>query len=114
MGYPITVAMLADAMDPERLEVWARALPEKQAQRIHHYLDSLSGEQKRGLAGTRDRLAILAESDLAPISGVASRPATTSTSSPPSSAATRCCSASTQTAGRCWRRCSPPRSSRTC
>lgn len=64
-GYPITVAMLVDAMDPDRLEVWARALPDDQAQRIHAYLDSLSGEQKRGLAGTRDRLAILAESDVA-------------------------------------------------
>jgi conjugal transfer pilus assembly protein TraD len=65
IGYPVTVAMLADAMDPDRLEVWARALPDDQAQRIHQYLDSLSGEQKRGLAGTRDRLAILAESDVA-------------------------------------------------
>src|SRR5919107_2406278 len=39
MGYPVTVAMLADAMDPDRLEVWARALPDEQAQRIHQYLD---------------------------------------------------------------------------
>src|SRR5215210_7840983 len=65
MGYPVTVALLADAMDPARLEVWARSLPDEQAKRIHDYVDSLSGEQKRGLAGTRDRLAILAESDVA-------------------------------------------------
>jgi conjugal transfer pilus assembly protein TraD len=64
-GYPVTVAMLADAMDPARLDVWARALPDDQAKRVHNYVDSLSGEQKRGLAGTRDRLAILAESDVA-------------------------------------------------
>ncbi|MEA2358227.1 MAG: conjugal transfer pilus assembly protein TraD [Solirubrobacteraceae bacterium] len=30
------------------------------------YLDSLTAEQQRGVAGTRDRLAILAESDVAP------------------------------------------------
>src|SRR3954468_13195929 len=65
MGYPVTVALLADAMDPAKLEVWARSLPDEEAKRVHDYVDSLSGEQKRGLAGTRDRLAILAESDVA-------------------------------------------------
>src|SRR3954452_13438952 len=64
MGYPITVALLADAMEPAKLEVWARSLPDEDAKRVHDYVDSLSGEQKRGLAGTRDRLAILAESDV--------------------------------------------------
>jgi conjugal transfer pilus assembly protein TraD len=64
MGYPVTVALLAEAMDPARLEVWARSLPDNQAKQVHDYVDSLSGEQKRGLAGTRDRLAILAEPDV--------------------------------------------------
>jgi hypothetical protein len=64
MGYQVTVALLADAMDPAKLEVWARSLPDEDAKRVHDYVDSLSGEQKRGLAGTRDRLAILAESDV--------------------------------------------------
>ena len=32
---------------------------------MHDYLDSLSPEQVRGLGGTRDRLAILGESDVA-------------------------------------------------
>src|SRR3954447_21718356 len=42
MGYPVTVALLADAMDPAKLEVWGRSLPDEQAQRIHDYVDSLS------------------------------------------------------------------------
>src|SRR3954469_7426415 len=64
MGYPVTVALLADAMDPAKLEVWARSLPDEDAKRVHDYVDSLSGEQKRGLAGTRQRLALLAASDV--------------------------------------------------
>jgi type IV secretory pathway TraG/TraD family ATPase VirD4 len=64
-GWPVTVATLADAMDPAKLEAWARALPDEQAKLVHAYVDSLSGEQRRGLAGTRDRLEILAESDVA-------------------------------------------------
>ena len=64
-GWPVTVATLADAMDPARLEAWARVLPDEQATGTHAYLDALSPEQRRGLAGTRDRLAILAESDVA-------------------------------------------------
>ena len=64
-NWPVTVATLADAMDPARLEAWARALPDEQAKRTHAYLDALTPEQRRGLAGTRDRLAILAESDVA-------------------------------------------------
>src|SRR3954466_4435288 len=63
-GRPVTVMTLSEAMVPARLEVWGRSLPDEDAKRIHDYVDSLSGEQKRGLAGTRDRLAILAESDV--------------------------------------------------
>jgi hypothetical protein len=51
-------------MDPARLEVWARSLPDAHAKQVHDYVDSLSGEQRRGLAGTRDRLAVLAQSDV--------------------------------------------------
>jgi type IV secretory pathway TraG/TraD family ATPase VirD4 len=64
-GWPVTVATLADGMDPARLEAWARALPDEQAKGTHAYLDALSPDQRRGLAGTRDRLGILAESDVA-------------------------------------------------
>src|ERR687883_359654 len=63
-GRPITVMTLADAMVPDHLEYLGRALPDKHAKRVHDYVDSLSAEQRRGLAGTRDRLAIVAESDV--------------------------------------------------
>jgi len=63
-GRPVTVVTLADAMVPDKLEWFGRALPDEQAKRVHDYVDSLSAEQRRGLAGTRDRLAILAESDV--------------------------------------------------
>jgi type IV secretory pathway TraG/TraD family ATPase VirD4 len=63
---PVTVATLSEIMVPDMLEWTSRALPdEQQAKQVHDYVDSLSAEQRRGLAGTRDRLAILAESDVA-------------------------------------------------
>jgi hypothetical protein len=66
-GEPVTLATLTDAMHSRRLEAIGRGLDdEPHAQQLHDYLDSLSPEQIRGLAGTRDRLAILAESDVAP------------------------------------------------
>jgi type IV secretory pathway TraG/TraD family ATPase VirD4 len=66
-GQPVTLASLTEVMSPRRLEAMGRRLDdEHQAQELHDYLDDLSPEQLRGLAGTRDRLAILAESDVAP------------------------------------------------
>jgi conjugal transfer pilus assembly protein TraD len=56
---------LSEAMVPDHLEYLGRALPDAQAKQVHDYVDGLSPEQRRGLAGTRDRLAILAESDVA-------------------------------------------------
>jgi type IV secretory pathway TraG/TraD family ATPase VirD4 len=50
-------------LEPMRLEVAARRLPEADAGATFAYLDSLTARQQRDLAGTRDRLAILAESD---------------------------------------------------
>jgi conjugal transfer pilus assembly protein TraD len=47
-----------------RLEVLARSLPEEEAQEAHDYLDSLTTRQQSDLAGVRDRLAIMAESDI--------------------------------------------------
>jgi conjugal transfer pilus assembly protein TraD len=64
-GRPVTVMTLSEAMVPDKLEWLGRALPDEDARRIHDYVDGLSAEQRRGLAGTRDRLAILAESDVA-------------------------------------------------
>ncbi len=60
----VTPATLMDHLDPDRLEVTARRLPEEQASVVQGYLDSLGESQRRGLAGTRDRLSILVESDI--------------------------------------------------
>src|SRR3954470_24647562 len=64
-GRPITVMTLSEAMVPDHLEYLGRALPDEHAKRVHDYVDSLSAEQRRGLAGTRDRLAIPANPDVA-------------------------------------------------
>ncbi len=67
LGETPTPARLAELMDPRRLELAARALPDEQyARRLFDYLDSLDARQRAGLTGTRDRLAILAESELGP------------------------------------------------
>lgn len=63
-GHEVTPAALAAACDPRQLELVSRQLPAPDAQRVQAYLDSLTPEQVRGLGGTRDRLAILAESDI--------------------------------------------------
>lgn len=63
---PVSSASLMAHMDPGQLEVTARELPEEQARRVmYDYLDSLADRQRRELAGVRDRLSILAESDIA-------------------------------------------------
>jgi hypothetical protein len=60
-------ARLLELMDPRRLELLARAIAdEAQAKLVFDYLDTLDARQRSGLAGTRDRLAILAESELSP------------------------------------------------
>jgi conjugal transfer pilus assembly protein TraD len=65
LGETPTPARLVDLMDPKALELLARRLPdEAAAQRIWDYLDTLDNRQRAGLSGTRDRLAILAESEL--------------------------------------------------
>jgi hypothetical protein len=74
---PATPARLLELMDPRRLELLARSAPdERHARTLFDYLDSLDGRQRAGLAGTRDRLAVLAESELGgwltPAAGVSS------------------------------------------
>ena len=65
LGETPTPARLAELMDPRRLELAARRLTdEDHARRLFDYLDSLDARQRAGLTGTRDRLAILAESEL--------------------------------------------------
>jgi type IV secretory pathway TraG/TraD family ATPase VirD4 len=53
-------------MDPSQLECLMRELPESEADATHVYLDSLTARQRSDLAGVRDRLAILSESDVGP------------------------------------------------
>jgi conjugal transfer pilus assembly protein TraD len=62
-GVQVTPATLMTELDPRELEVIARDVPERQAAEVQRYLDSLTDRQKRDLAGVRDRLSILAESD---------------------------------------------------
>jgi conjugal transfer pilus assembly protein TraD len=61
---PVTVPALMTHLQPDQLEVTARKLPAEQASLIHEYLDSLTDRQRRDLAGVRDRLSILAESEV--------------------------------------------------
>ncbi len=65
-GLEVSLEALVQHLDPPRLELLARSLPEEAAQRAHDYLDSLTTRQQSDLAGVRDRLAIMAESDIAP------------------------------------------------
>ena len=64
-GDTATPRRLLELMDPRELEAVARRLPDESlARSLYAYLDSLDPRQRAGLAGTRDRLAILVESEL--------------------------------------------------
>ena len=65
-GLEVSLKELVQHLDPLRLEALARTLPESAAQGVHDYLDSLTTRQQSDLAGVRDRLAIMAESDIGP------------------------------------------------
>jgi conjugal transfer pilus assembly protein TraD len=62
-GIAVTPISLMAHLDPRELEVSARRLSERDASDAQAYLDSLTERQQRDLAGVRDRLSILAESD---------------------------------------------------
>jgi type IV secretory pathway TraG/TraD family ATPase VirD4 len=63
----VTVSLreLVDKLDPASLEELAQRLPDQQGEATNHYLTRLSARQRTDLSGVRDRLAIVAESDLA-------------------------------------------------
>jgi conjugal transfer pilus assembly protein TraD len=61
----VTAASLMAHMSHEQLEQTAKMLPAESMAALHEYLDSLSERQKQDLTGVRDRLSILAESDIA-------------------------------------------------
>ncbi len=63
-GVEVSLRTLVEHLDPSRLELLARSLPECSAQDVHDYLDSLTTRQQSDLTGVRDRLAIMAESDI--------------------------------------------------
>jgi hypothetical protein len=63
-GGAVSLQSIVRQLDPARLEELLRELPEPQAEAGHAYLDSLTTRQLRDLAGVRDRLAILTESDV--------------------------------------------------
>ncbi len=65
-GREVSLASLVEALDPEGLELLARKLPRERARVAHAYLDSLTSRQRSELSGVRDRLAIMAESDVGP------------------------------------------------
>jgi TraM recognition site of TraD and TraG/Helicase HerA, central domain len=65
-GIEVSLRGIVENLDPDRLETLVRRLPESQAGVTHAYLDSLTARQRSDLAGVRDRLAILTESDIGP------------------------------------------------
>jgi hypothetical protein len=65
-GVPVSMRTLVEHLDADRLEVLAHTLPEQRAHATYEYLDSLTPRQRGELTGVRDRLAIMAESDVAP------------------------------------------------
>jgi type IV secretory pathway TraG/TraD family ATPase VirD4 len=64
-GVGVDPVSLVAQLDPAELEVTARGLPDEQSAPLQMYLDGLTERQKRDLAGVRDRLSILAESEVA-------------------------------------------------
>jgi type IV secretory pathway TraG/TraD family ATPase VirD4 len=63
-GLQVSLRSIVTHLDPARLEGLVRTLSESEARSTHAYLDSLTTRQQSDLAGVRDRLAILAESDV--------------------------------------------------
>jgi Type IV secretion-system coupling protein DNA-binding domain len=63
-GLEVSLQRIVHHLDPARLELLVRSLSESEAQTTHAYLDSLTARQQSDLAGVRDRLAILAESEV--------------------------------------------------
>jgi hypothetical protein len=65
-GEEVSLRSLVEMLDPVGLELLARELEPGRVRAVHAYLDSLTPRQRSDLAGVRDRLAIVAESDVGP------------------------------------------------
>ena len=63
-GSPVGLRAIVEHLEPGSLELLVRGLAEPHARATFSYLDSLSSRQHSELAGVRDRLAILTESDV--------------------------------------------------
>lgn len=63
-GVTVSLASVFEVMRPAGLASLARDLPADNAMALLDYLESLTPQQERDLAGARDRLAILAEGDV--------------------------------------------------
>jgi hypothetical protein len=64
--WPPTLSQLAAHMHPETLEDLAAKTSEQNKERVNSYLDSLDQRGRSDLGGGRDRLAVLADSELGP------------------------------------------------
>ena len=64
--WPPTISQVVAHMDPERLDALASRLGGETAERVCAYVDGLSARGKADLGGGRDRLAVLADSELGP------------------------------------------------
>lgn len=62
---PVSLSEIVRRLEPEALLELAESLPAPQAEVTGHYLSTLTARQRTDLGGVRDRLAILAESDVA-------------------------------------------------
>ena len=65
-GREVSLAALVEMLYPAALELLARELAPERSRAVYAYLDSLTPRQRSELSGVRDRLAILAESDVGP------------------------------------------------
>ena len=60
----VSLQSVVRCLDLYELEAVVRGLPEQQVGQVTAYLKSLSAAQQAGLSGVRDRLAVMAESDV--------------------------------------------------
>ena len=61
---PVSLARVVEHINPGRLSSLTRKMSPSDARPLLDYLESITAQQERDLAGTRDRLAILADSDM--------------------------------------------------
>jgi Type IV secretion-system coupling protein DNA-binding domain len=63
-GIVVSLANVVRYLDPRELERVVGSLPKERVEKVTAYLRSLTRAQGSGLSGVRDRLAVLAESDV--------------------------------------------------